>query len=155
MYRIYETLDGKHIVLGGSELKFAKNLLEHLGRLDLLDRLREPPGPEQLPVIEHFERVFKAKTQAQWVDELGGLDICFAPVNNLRTGLDLPQTRHRRMVVEDPEGREHLGIPVKYSREPGAIDYAAPELGAHTDAVLEAAGVDPATLAEWRAEGVI
>ena len=101
MYRIYETADGKHIVLGGSEIKFATNLLEHFGRLDLLDRLKAPPGPEQFPVMEYFESLFREKTQSEWVEELGSLDICFAPVNDLRTGLDMAQTRHREMVVED------------------------------------------------------
>ncbi len=36
MYRIYETKDAAHIVLGGSELKFARNLLTKLGREDLI-----------------------------------------------------------------------------------------------------------------------
>jgi crotonobetainyl-CoA:carnitine CoA-transferase CaiB-like acyl-CoA transferase len=36
LYNIYETRDGQWIALGGAELKFARNLLEALGRLDLL-----------------------------------------------------------------------------------------------------------------------
>jgi crotonobetainyl-CoA:carnitine CoA-transferase CaiB-like acyl-CoA transferase len=155
MYRIYETADGKHIVLGGSEIKFARNLLEHFGRLDLLELLEAPPGPEQFPVIEYFESVFRTKTQAQWVEELGSLDLCFAPVNDLRTGLDLPQTRHREMVVEDAAGREHLGIPVQFRNEPGVIDFRAPDLGEHTDELLQEIGIDAATVEVWRAEGVV
>ena len=155
MYRIYETADGRHIVLGGSEIKFATNLLTHLGRLDLLDRLKQPPGPEQFPVMEFFESVFRTKTQAQWVEELGTMDLCFAPVNDLRTGLDLDQTRHRQMVVEDEEGREHLGIAVKFEREPGAIRFESPDLGQHTDEVLAEIGVDASTLASWREDGVV
>ena len=122
---------------------------------DLLDRLKAPPGPEQFPVIEYFDSVFQTKTQAAWVEELGSLDICFAPVNDLRTGLDLPQTRHREMVVEDAEGREHLGLAVKYANEPGTIEFRAPALGEHTAELLQEVGVDAATLAAWQAERVI
>ena len=39
-YRIYATREGRHIVLGGQELKFASALLEALGRTDLLPLLR-------------------------------------------------------------------------------------------------------------------
>ncbi len=155
MYRIYETKDGKHIVLGGSEIKFATNLLEHLGRLDLLDRLKQPPGPEQFPVMEFFEETFRSKTQAQWVAELGSLDLCFAPVNDLRTGLDLEQTRHREMVVLDDEGREHLGTALKFRHEPGQIRFHAPDLGEHTDDLLAELGMSELERARLREDGVI
>ena len=155
MYRIYETADRKHIVLGGSEIKFATNLLAHLGRLDLLDRLEAPPGPEQFPVIEYLTEVFATKTQAEWVDELGSLDICFAPVNDLRTGLDLEQTRHREMVVEDPDGREHLGIAVKYHSEPGRIDFDSPDLGEHTNELLEELGLSKDEIESLRTSGAV
>jgi len=154
-YRIYETRDGRYVVLGGSEIKFATNLLTHFDRLDLLDHCRQPPGPEQLPVVAFLDDTFRTRTQAEWVEELAPLDICFAPVNDLRTGLDLPQTRHRRMVVEDEQGREHLGIAVKYAAEPGTIRFAAPELGADTESLLAEVGVDAATLAAMRADGAI
>ena len=142
MYRIYETSDLKHIVLGGSEIKFATNLLTYLEREDLIDLCREPPGPKQLPVVEFFNQIFREKTQAEWVEELGSLDICFAPVNDLRAALDLPQTRHRDMVVLGPDKREHLGIPIKYTNEPGSIRFESPELGEHTDTILKSVGYD-------------
>ena len=36
MYNIYQTADDQYLTLGGSELKFASNLLTALGREDLL-----------------------------------------------------------------------------------------------------------------------
>ncbi|MFB3105732.1 MAG: CaiB/BaiF CoA transferase family protein, partial [Pseudomonadales bacterium] len=119
MYRIYATKDAKHIVLGGSELKFARNLLTKLGREDLIDLCAEPPGRKQRPVVEFFDELFKTRTQTQWVDFFEGLDVCFAPVNDLRAGLNLAQTTHREMCLVDDTGREHLGIPIKYLHEPG------------------------------------
>ena len=131
-------------------MKFAINLLTHLERKDLIDLCREPPGPKQLPVVDFFNQIFREKTQAQWVEELGSLDICFAPVNDLRTALDLPQTRHRQMVVLGPDKREHLGIPIKYRNEPGSIRFESPELGEHTEIVLKTVGYNSEDLKELR-----
>src|SRR5258706_15871943 len=47
MYHIYETKDGKHVTLGGSEVKFARNLLEALRRPDLVPLCAQPPGKGQ------------------------------------------------------------------------------------------------------------
>ena len=44
MNRIYETKDGRFIVLAGSEAKFCENLLRALGRLDFLDIAKGEPG---------------------------------------------------------------------------------------------------------------
>jgi len=56
MNRIYETKDGSYIVLGGSEVKFAENLLKALGRLDLLDYARVEPGAARLPCLRTLSR---------------------------------------------------------------------------------------------------
>ncbi|MBV9905435.1 MAG: CoA transferase, partial [Alphaproteobacteria bacterium] len=50
MNRIYETKDGKYIVLAGSERKFSENLLRALNRLDFLDLAAGEPGRGQQPL---------------------------------------------------------------------------------------------------------
>ena len=154
-YRIYQTADGAHITLGGSELKFASNALTALGRPDLIELCRLPPGDGQLPVIEFLEATFRSRTRSEWVEFFAGLDVCFAPVNDLRTGLDLPQTRHREMCVTDSHGKEHLGTPLKFSAEPARINFRAPTHGEHCEAILGTLGYDEAQLAQLRAEGII
>ena len=155
MYRIYATKDAKHIVLGGSELKFARNLLTKLGREDLIGLCAEPPGRKQRPVVEFFDELFKTRTQTQWVDFFEGLDVCFAPVNDLRAGLNLAQTVHREMCLVDDAGREHLGIPIKYLYEPGCVNFQAPGHGEHTVKLLSSLGYDEAEISQLFAEGVI
>lgn len=155
MYRIYATKDAKHIVLGGSELKFARNLLTKLGREDLIGLCAEPPGHKQRPVVEFFDELFKTRTQTQWVDFFEGLDVCFAPVNDLRAGLNLAQTVHREMCLVDDTGREHLGIPIKYLHEPGCVNFQAPSHGEHTVKLLSSLGYDEAEINDLFAEGVI
>ncbi len=154
-YRIYETADGGHVALGGSELKFASNALNALGRPDLIDLCRLPPGEGQHPVVAFLEETFASRSKAEWVEFFSGLDVCFAPVNDLRTGLDLPQTRHREMCVEDEDGKEHLGTPLKFSAEPAQISYRAPGHGEHSAAILRSLGYDDAAVARLKAQSII
>jgi crotonobetainyl-CoA:carnitine CoA-transferase CaiB-like acyl-CoA transferase len=154
-YRIYETADGGHVTLGGSELKFASNALNALGRPDLIELCKLPPGDGQLPVVEFLEETFRSRPKSEWVEFFAGLDVCFAPVNDLRTGLDLPQTRHRQMCVADSDGKEHLGTPLKFAAEPADINFRAPAHGEHSEAILGALGYDEPRRGQLRAAGVI
>ena len=155
LYRIYETSDGGHIALGGSEIKFARNLLTALERPDLISLCEHPPGPDQLPVVAFLEQTFASRTRAEWEVFFDGLDVCFAPVNDLRTGLDLPQTVHREMCLTDADGREHLGTPLKFSAEPATLDLKAPGHGEQTRAILAEIGYDQRQIETLQAQGVV
>src|SRR5580698_3711009 len=50
-YRVYDTSDGRQLVLAGQEMKFIKNLLGALGKSDWAE-LCEWPGAHQKPVVE-------------------------------------------------------------------------------------------------------
>jgi crotonobetainyl-CoA:carnitine CoA-transferase CaiB-like acyl-CoA transferase len=154
MFRVYRTSDGRFVALGGAEIKFARNLLTALGRPDLVELCRLPPGPGQQPVREFLERSFKTRTQAEWISWMADKDVAFAPVKTLREGLDDPQVRHREMVVEDGRGWEHIGLPIKYEDEPGRIDFQLPALGEHSEEILRGLGYDDAELAAMKANGV-
>ncbi len=118
-YNIYDTLDERYIVLGAQEIKFVRTLLEALGRLDLAVLAERGPGPHQLPLTTFLRGVFAQRTQAQWVEWFQGRDIAFAPVKDLREALADPQLAARSMVLLDAAGHRHLGIPIKFSNEPG------------------------------------
>ncbi len=155
MYRIYSTADNKHIALGGAELKFARNLLAAFGRLDLLPLCEKPPGPEQHPVVDFFESTFATRNQVEWVEFFKDLDVCFAPVNDLRQGFDLAQTKAREMLITDETGKEHIGTPLKFYREPGEVRFHAPAYGEHNETILKQLGYSEADLALFKEQGVI
>jgi crotonobetainyl-CoA:carnitine CoA-transferase CaiB-like acyl-CoA transferase len=154
MYRLYETKDGRFVALGGAEIKFASNLLSALGRPDLVELCRLPPGAGQQPVRDFLEQTFREKTRDEWVAWMADKDVAFAPVNGLREGLDDPQVRAREMVVQDQRGWEHIGLPVKFQDEPGRVDPALPEPGEHSLAILRGLGYDDAELRAMQAKGV-
>jgi crotonobetainyl-CoA:carnitine CoA-transferase CaiB-like acyl-CoA transferase len=139
-YRIYRTADGRHVVLGGQELKFARNLLTEWGRPDLIALCERGPGPHQRPVIDFLQGVFETRTQAEWIEWFRGRDVCFAPVKNLREAFDDPQVQAREMRLVDARGQEHIGVPVKFAAEPGRADFRLPRLGEHTEQVLRSVG---------------
>jgi crotonobetainyl-CoA:carnitine CoA-transferase CaiB-like acyl-CoA transferase len=154
MYRLYETADGRFVALGGAELKFASNLLSALGRPDLIPLCALAPGPGQDPVRDFLTETFLTKTQPEWVDWMAGKDIAFAPVNSLREGLDDPQTRHREMLVRDARGWEHLGIPIRFSDEPGHPRFDPPAHGQHSEQILRGLGYSDGELEAMKADGV-
>jgi crotonobetainyl-CoA:carnitine CoA-transferase CaiB-like acyl-CoA transferase len=154
-YRIYRTKDGRHVVLGAQELKFVRNLLTELGRLDLIPLAERGPGPHQQPLMDLLEATFAGRTQAEWIEWFGGRDIGFAPVLNLREAFDAPHVRARGMLRLDDRGHEHLGVPIRFSDEPAEPRLAVPELGEHTESVLRSAGFDDEALARLRATGAI
>jgi crotonobetainyl-CoA:carnitine CoA-transferase CaiB-like acyl-CoA transferase len=129
MNRIYETKDGSYIVLGGSEVKFAENLLMALGRLDLLDYARVEPGAGQAPLIAYFVETFGARTRAEWETFLSKLDVCWAPVRTLKDAFDDPHTHARAMVLDDGANL-HIGPAIKFRDDPAQPNLSLPAYGA-------------------------
>jgi crotonobetainyl-CoA:carnitine CoA-transferase CaiB-like acyl-CoA transferase len=139
-YGLYATADGRHIALGGGEHTFVENLLKALNRADLIAVALQPPGPAHEPVRAFLSETFAQRTQADWCTFLSKLDVAWAPVKTLHEAITSGQAAARAMVVEDPPGQPHLGIPIKFRDEPGRIDPHLETLGESTAAVRHAAG---------------
>jgi crotonobetainyl-CoA:carnitine CoA-transferase CaiB-like acyl-CoA transferase len=153
MYHLYETKDGQHVTLGGSEVKFAKTLLGALGRPDLIALCAQPPGAVQDPVKAFFSETFRTKTRDEWTAWFEGRDICFAPVLDTYEAFHQPQVAAREMLVRDPDGVDHIGTPIKFTEEPGQLDFSLPTLGEHTRAVLQGAGYSDADIDAFHRQG--
>jgi crotonobetainyl-CoA:carnitine CoA-transferase CaiB-like acyl-CoA transferase len=130
MYGLYETSDGQWICLGGAELKFARNLLDGLGRLDLLDYAMLQPGPGQAPLRAFLRETFATRTRADWETWFDGRDVCFAPVRTLKDAFEDPALAARGLFARDADGNEIVGTPILFTNEPARIDPHPPELGA-------------------------
>jgi crotonobetainyl-CoA:carnitine CoA-transferase CaiB-like acyl-CoA transferase len=122
-YQVYPTADGKHVVLGGRELKFARNLLSALHREDLLP-LAERPAGEQDELIAFLRETFATRTRAEWVEWFADKDVAFAPVLDFREALDEPHIDERRLLVDAPGGGKHIAPAIRFDGEdwtPGPI----------------------------------
>ncbi|MXY51192.1 MAG: CoA transferase [Gammaproteobacteria bacterium] len=155
MYRIYETADGEFLVLGGSEVKFARNLLAAFDRLDLLQFAEAEPGPQQAPLRAFFGERFGAQPRAHWERFLEPVDCCWAFVRSLKDAFEDPHTRHREMLLRDSDGHRHIGPPIKFAHEPAEPRLDVPDYGEHSVEIGKSIGFDADDLDALRARGTI
>jgi len=135
-YRVYDTSDGRQLVLAGQEMKFINNLLGALGRPEMAP-LCEWPGDHQKPVADFLAVTFKAKPLAHWMEYLATLDICYGPVATLPEAIVEPNLLKRGFMVTDSDGRKHFAPVVRFKDEPSTPVYREPLLGEHTDEILK------------------
>jgi crotonobetainyl-CoA:carnitine CoA-transferase CaiB-like acyl-CoA transferase len=136
-YNVYETRDGRYIALAGVEHKFAENFLNKAGRPDLIALCHQPPGPAQDPVKDYLRELFAAKTLDEWTAWFEGVDVCWG------------------MLLVDGDGVEHLGVPIRFAREPASPDLAVPGFGEHSAELARRVGYGEADIERLRAERVI
>ncbi|NVE95635.1 CaiB/BaiF CoA transferase family protein [Altererythrobacter lutimaris] len=115
-YQVYKTADDKHVVLGGRELKFSRNLLTALGREDLLPIAEDPAG-EQGELVAFLQETFGSKTREEWVEWFADKDVAFAPVLDYREALDEAHIVERGLLVEAPGGGKHVAPAIRFAEE--------------------------------------
>jgi crotonobetainyl-CoA:carnitine CoA-transferase CaiB-like acyl-CoA transferase len=154
-YRPYAAKDGGHITLGGSEMKFVTNFLTAMGREDLIEVAKQPPGEPQKALHDYLTETFLTKTRDEWTEWFQGRDICFAPVLNMVEAFDNEHLKAREMLLRDADGNAHLGIPIKFREEPGRVVMEAPELGAHSEEIARGLGMSAEEVAALKEKGVL
>jgi crotonobetainyl-CoA:carnitine CoA-transferase CaiB-like acyl-CoA transferase len=164
-YRAYETRDGRYLSIGCVEPWLWENLCRTLERPDLLDGGPRPAdfhGTESSRQIEcrgELEKLFKTRTRDEWFDLLKGANVCVAKVYDVPEMLDDPHLRHRGMVprLAHPHLGEvaQIGIPIKLSDTPGAIQGFAPSKGQHAREILGEAGFGEDEIERLRVDKVI
>ncbi len=153
-YNIYRTKDDRYLVLSGAEMNFVENLLKALGRPDLIAVCRRPWGAEQEPVREFLRETFATRTRDDWDAWLREQGVCYAPVLELDEAWRQPVLRERDMVRTGEDGTPHLGTPLHFAAEPGHATGRVPELGEHTDMILERLGYDISARRRLKQAGV-
>jgi crotonobetainyl-CoA:carnitine CoA-transferase CaiB-like acyl-CoA transferase len=142
-YHVYETKDGRYMSLGALEPKFWESFCETIGRRDLVLK-QFIDGEERLRLIEEIQKLFKTKTQKEWVELLKNADACCEPILNLEEVFHHPHVLHRQMVkeLEHPvEGKtRQVGNPIKSSQFSFEIQTPPPSWGEHTMEVLKEIG---------------
>lgn len=130
-YQVYETSDGRHLVLGAQELMHVRNLLERHGRSNFVPLSEQKPGARQAEVIVFLGTIFRSKPLEYWRAWFADVDVSFAPVNTLREALDDDSVQTRGLVVTDELGREHIAPVVRFMHEPAEPLLKEPALGEH------------------------
>jgi formyl-CoA transferase len=94
--------------------------------------------------VAEIEKTTAAAPRAHWLARLDAAGVPSGPINTYPEALADPHALAREMVVDlvHPVAGpiKALGVPVKLSDTPGAVDRAAPRLGQDNAAVLTELG---------------
>ena len=110
-------------------------------------------------LIAEIEKTTVAHPREHWLARLDRAGVPAGPITDYAEALADPHTRAREMVVdlEHPGAGpiQALGVPVKLSETPGAVDRAAPLLGQDNAAILTELGYSEAEQQTLKAQRVI
>ncbi|MGH7355718.1 MAG: CaiB/BaiF CoA transferase family protein [Candidatus Rokuibacteriota bacterium] len=161
-YQAIRAADG-HFTVGANNDKLFVALCRAIERPDLAVDARFASNGARMAnrakLIAEIETAAAAETRAHWLARLDREGVPSGPINTYPEALADPHTLARGMVVDlvHPGAGpvKALGIPVKLSDTPGAVDRPAPLLGEHTAEILTGLGYSTAEQAELRAKGVV
>jgi alpha-methylacyl-CoA racemase len=145
-YTVYETADGQWLALGALEPKFWAGFCERIGRADLTP-LQHEDGEARARVLRQVREVMRGRTRDEWLTRFADADVCLTTIYKPDEVAADPHVAARG-VMTSLSG-------VTCVTPPGGEVRPAPALGAHTDEVLEAAGIDAAARARLRSAHVI
>jgi crotonobetainyl-CoA:carnitine CoA-transferase CaiB-like acyl-CoA transferase len=144
----FETTDGALAIVGAFRDNPVRDICLALGMEDLSNDPRFDTFDRLLAHAADFRAELAATiatdTTAHWIARLEAADLLCAPVRTLREALDDEQTAVNGIVVEvaRPDGSTFRTIasPLHLSATPARVRLAPPELGEHTDELLEELG---------------
>ncbi|MCW2241370.1 CaiB/BaiF CoA transferase family protein [Azospirillum canadense] len=157
-YSVYETADGRHLVVGAYEEKFWQALCAALDLPEWLDR-QWCEGEEEDRMRAAIAAALKRKTLDEWLAVFAEREACVTPVLTTREALQSPHAKARGAVVtvDDPvEGRlHHVGNPLRFDGHAFNALAPVPRLGADGEALLREAGYTAADIEDLRTTGAM
>jgi crotonobetainyl-CoA:carnitine CoA-transferase CaiB-like acyl-CoA transferase len=140
-YQAYEAKDG-HVLFMASEQAFWKNFCKGADRMDLFEKW---PGSKyadharnNVELQKELRTIFKTRTVKEWLAFAGEHNTTIAPFNTQASIADDPQFQDRMGFLPiEAVGCEQLPLPVFVNGEKLPVPTMAPEVGEHTEAVME------------------
>lgn len=162
-YQYYETADARYVLFCCIEHRFWERFCRAVGRSDLVGGAGDAPvdfAHDDADLRRTLQAIIGERTQAEWLDLALAQRIPIGAAHQRVAALrDDPHVAARQIVVE---GDHPLAGPFTYVGEPAIVDgqpasvpRPAPDLGEHTDEILEELGIPRARIDELRRAGVI
>lgn len=160
-YEALPTADGWITIGGWNQVNWVR-MVKAMGLPDLLDDLRFASNADRMANLDDLREILaerlRTATTDDWMRLLEAANVPAGPVSSVLEMLRHPQTVAREMVVAVPAGEgtaETLGMPVKFSSAPAAVERGAPRMGEHTQEVLHEYGFGEAEIAELLRSGAV
>jgi crotonobetainyl-CoA:carnitine CoA-transferase CaiB-like acyl-CoA transferase len=145
-YQVFRGSDGRFFVVAVGSQALWKKFTELLGMADTLGRderfstnaLRNKNRETLIPILQ---LAFEKETSGSWVEKLRKAEIPAAPINTVPEAVGDAQTLARGLIVqlEHPAlgAVRSIANPIKFSNTPVTYRLPPPQLGEHTDEILE------------------
>jgi crotonobetainyl-CoA:carnitine CoA-transferase CaiB-like acyl-CoA transferase len=160
-YQVFQASDG-HFIVACLTNDFWRKLAAAVDRPELGTDERYRGNADRLrnrdELVTLLSSIFVEQTVAHWCDLLDEAGVPNAPIYMLSDVVAHPQTLHMGSVVNVPHP---VAGDVPTAANPARLRHApvapgpAPMLGQHTDEVLSELGLDGATVAQLREQGVV
>lgn len=159
----YRCADGKFIVIGANGDSIFQRLMVAIGRGDLAEDARFADNPGRVEHQDILDGLIAEWTTRHSADNalavLEEASVPSGPIYSVRDMFTDPQFNARGLFEEVLVGGEPLKIPAitpQLTGTPGATDWAGPDVGQHTNDVLQTLpGMTDEHIAELRRAGVV
>jgi CoA:oxalate CoA-transferase len=144
-FQVFSTKDGYIAVAPRGGMKDQWPLFcTAIDRIDIIDDPRFQTGWSRTQNYEILEPILteaiKTQTTNELIKRLDQLDVPCGPVNTLDEVVVDPQVKARNMIIDVNHPRlgsfKVVNTPFKFSRVPCSVERASPDLGEHTQEVL-------------------
>jgi crotonobetainyl-CoA:carnitine CoA-transferase CaiB-like acyl-CoA transferase len=161
-YQAFPTADG-WITIGAANQANWLRLVDIIEAPELLNDERFAENSDRMAHIDELSEVlaiyFKRRTSGDWLSRFAKMGLPAGPICNIKEVLADQQTTAREMLIEVPHktlgSTKAIGMPVKFSRTPGAILRGAPVLGEHTREILGQIGFSSEEIEKLENEGIV
>lgn len=161
-YQAFETADG-YINIGAANQANWQRMLSIMGAEELNDDPRFCTNACRIRNLSALETIlnerFRERTTEAWLTAFEEAGMPAGPVLSITEMHQDPQALAREMIVSThhPVAGEvkTIGLPVKFSKTPGAVRRCAPLKGEHTVEVLREIGFDDTEIQKFLNDGAI
>lgn len=160
-YGTFKAMDG-YINIAPSGDPMWERLAHALGLEKLLDDPRfhtnDLRRQNRHKLNKIIEDITSKRTMSEWIEYLNNEGVPCGPLYNLAQTFEDKQVKHQEMMleIEQPSGKvKVLGFPIKMSHTPAKTRRPAPQLGEHTEEILESLGYSAEQINDLKAKGVV